>query len=149
MSYPIYHSSITTFSGKFRWLSNFYASPVVYKGLAFPTVENAYQAAKTDNETFRRKLTTCSPGLAKRYGASFIQPDGFERVSIMRLLLEQKFKPWSELAIRLEQTGDCLIVEGNDWMDTFWGQCPVGNGLNMLGSLIMEIRRKNRLNNET
>lgn len=38
---------INHFSGKYRVLSNFYPSKIVYEGRVYPTVENAYQAAKT------------------------------------------------------------------------------------------------------
>lgn len=35
---------ITQFRGPHRFLSNFYTAHVQYLGLAFPTVEHAYQA---------------------------------------------------------------------------------------------------------
>jgi len=39
--------TINTFRGKYRFLSNFYYAEVNYEGIRYPTVEHAYQAAKT------------------------------------------------------------------------------------------------------
>jgi len=38
--------------------------------------------------------------------------------------------------------GNRDLVEGNDWGDTYWGQCK-GRGQNHLGKLIMRIRAEN------
>jgi len=61
------------------------------------------------------------------------------KVSVMRDLIRQKFKPGSELSDRLLDTGDWLLEEGNTWGDTFWGVCD-GVGENWLGRLLMERR---------
>jgi predicted NAD-dependent protein-ADP-ribosyltransferase YbiA (DUF1768 family) len=61
------------------------------------------------------------------------------KVQIMRDLLVEKFSQEPERSILLA-TGDEELVEGNWWHDTFWGQCPVGHGENMLGKLLMELR---------
>ena len=42
-------AKIGEFDGKFRFLSNFYPSPIFYDGILYPTVEHAFQAAKTVN----------------------------------------------------------------------------------------------------
>lgn len=44
---------------------------------------------------------------------------------------------------RLLETGDAMLIEGNTWGDTFWGVCN-GQGLNVLGNLLMEIRQELR-----
>ena len=59
----------------------------------------------------------------------------------MRQLLHVKFS-LVPLKNALLATGEVLIVEGNTWNDTFWGQCPVGNGKNWLGNILMEIRKE-------
>ena len=41
---------IESFDKEFRFLSNFYRAPLMYRGIAYPTSEHAYQAAKTINE---------------------------------------------------------------------------------------------------
>jgi predicted NAD-dependent protein-ADP-ribosyltransferase YbiA (DUF1768 family) len=32
------------------------------------------------------------------------------------------------------------LIEGNTWGDKYWGQCPIGNGRNELGKILMAIR---------
>jgi predicted NAD-dependent protein-ADP-ribosyltransferase YbiA (DUF1768 family) len=57
----------------------------------------------------------------------------------MRIILENKFGDY-ELRERLNSTKGCELIEGNTWGDKFWGQCPLGNGRNELGKLLMSIR---------
>lgn len=136
---------ILEFQGEHRWLSNFWPAKVEIYGMVYPTVENAYQAAKTYGKSkgsFRDvPFLTCTPGQAKRLAREMsIRSDWDEvKVDVMRNLIRQKFAPKTELAAKLLETGDCQIVEGNRWGDTFWGVCN-GVGRNMLGGIIMEIR---------
>ncbi|MCI0553270.1 MAG: NADAR family protein, partial [Anaerolineae bacterium] len=58
---------------------------------------------------------------------------------IMFGYLVQKFGN-PALKRKLLQTQPRLIIEGNSWNDRYWGQCPVGNGKNMLGRMLMAIR---------
>ena len=54
----------------FRFLSNFYPSPVEVDRITYPTVEHAYQAAKTSDRLERQAIATlASPGAAKRAGS--------------------------------------------------------------------------------
>ena len=133
-------SSIKEFSGEYRWLSNFWLAPVVYQGVIYPSVENAYQAAKT-NEYTRISFITCSPGKAKRMGSKLELVEDWETIkfSVMSSLLYQKFHVGSFLATKLLATGNKEIIEGNNWGDTYWGVCN-DKGENHLGKLIMKIR---------
>ena len=38
---------INNFDGEYRFLSNFANSKIIYEGIEYPTVEHAFQAAKT------------------------------------------------------------------------------------------------------
>lgn len=38
---------VNRFAGIYEFLSNFYPAPVTLDGVVYPTVENAFQAAKT------------------------------------------------------------------------------------------------------
>ena len=49
---------IPEFSGKYNFLSNFSNSPIKYEGIVYPTVEHAFQAAKTLNINKRLRLRT-------------------------------------------------------------------------------------------
>ena len=134
---------IDSFQGEYRWLSNFWSSPIEYEGIKYPTVEHAYQAQKfQSNENKRRIAELKTPGEAKREGKEILLPPTWELIkdSIMEDLLRLKFKI-SELQEKLLITGDVELVEGNTWNDTYWGRCR-GIGQNKLGKLLMKIREE-------
>jgi ribA/ribD-fused uncharacterized protein len=136
-------NDIKEFLGPHRWLSNFWPAPVVMDGDAYPTVEHAYQAAKTLDPGERKGIRdTASPGAAKRLGGFVTKRDDWDtiKLEVMRRLLLQKFAI-PELRQKLLDTGDARIIEGNTWGDTFWGVCR-GNGTNHLGRLIEDIREQ-------
>jgi predicted NAD-dependent protein-ADP-ribosyltransferase YbiA (DUF1768 family)/hypoxanthine phosphoribosyltransferase len=67
-----------------------------------------------------------------------------DRLSIMIGLLIKKFTQY-ELATKLLQTENKVLIEGNDWNDTFWGVCKtdgVKRGHNFLGRILVVIRNK-------
>lgn len=136
---PVCDLSIVEFSGTYRWLSNFYPCRVLLDGHEYPSIENAYQAAKTEGD--RNAFKNCTPNEAKQLGQSVPLRKNWnsERKSVMFKLLDQKFSRGTELAEKLVATGDRKIVEGNDWGDTFWGTCD-GEGENYLGRMIMVMR---------
>jgi len=118
---------------------------VTLDGLEYPSVEHAYQAAKTtdpeERATVREALT---PGLAKRLGRQVhLRPDWEDvKLAVMADLLRQKFdRP--PLAKALLETGDEELVEVNYWRDTYWGVFH-GTGENHLGRLLMERREQLR-----
>lgn len=139
---------ILEFSGPYRFLSNFYPAGVfLYSGgyppLLMPTVEHAYQAAKTDLQPLREMFQNLkTPGQAKRVGQGLeLRPDWDEvKLEVMRGLLQQKFH-YVELRRQLIETHPFHLQEGNWWGDTFWGVCK-GKGHNHLGRLLMEIREQ-------
>lgn len=119
---------------------------VMLDGEYYPSVEHAYQAAKTQNKEERNLIRLNSdPVNAKKMGYRVTQrPDWEEvRLSIMKDLLRQKFSD-PPLAQKLLQTKPLDIVEGNTWHDNFWGSCTCpkcqDRGKNHLGNLLMEIR---------
>lgn len=132
--------SILEFQGEYRWLSNFWPVMVSLDGVDYPSVEHAYQAAKT-HLSLRDPFRHCSAGQAKRLGRTVKMRADWEqvKVSTMRSLIKQKFAPGTELGEKLKATGDMQIVEGNHWGDVFWGVCK-GRGQNQLGQLLMGIR---------
>lgn len=135
---------IDSFSGENRFLSNFWPAEVTLDGMTFPSVENAYQAAKTNVLIMREDFINLIPGQAKRKGQNLPLRNDWEsvKVSVMRNLLEQKFEH-EELRKLLLNTGEQQLVEGNTWGDIFWGVCD-NVGDNNLGKLLMEIREQIR-----
>lgn len=132
---------INKFEGEYEFLSNFARCSVVYTGNIYPTVEHTYQAAKSLDKSIQKSFTTLpTPGKAKKLGRQIeLRPD-WEQVkdNIMKNLLRQKFSH-EHFKSQLLATGNTQLVEGNTWNDTYWGVCN-GKGLNMLGTLLMEVR---------
>ena len=132
---------IDSFSGEYAFLSNFYPVEVELDTIMFPTVEHAYQAAKSDDWDERAKMSLIpTAGQAKREGQKFkLKQDWhLHKRRIMEDLLIQKFKH-PELRALLMATEDHDLVEGNYWGDTYWGIYN-GKGHNYLGMLLMSIR---------
>lgn len=131
----------------FRFLSNFYAAPVVYENIKYPTSEHAYQAAKTLDIIQRRNVANQpTPAKAKRYGKAVSMRFDWDdvKVEIMEDILYEKFLQNPHLMEMLLATEDAELIEGNTWGDTFWGVCD-GVGENWLGKLLMRVRES--LNN--
>ena len=144
------------FSGDLEFCSNFSFSVVrlpYRRGTAeLPDVEHAYQAMKAGSlEEFLKQTGVClydyvcmTPGQAKRLGRKVRLVANWDevKVEVMRHLLIQKFKI-PELRLCLLAT-EGELVEWNHWHDNFWGVCTCnrcpGEGENMLGRLLMEIR---------
>lgn len=126
---------IESFSGAYRFLSNFFIEP------DNTHVEGEYQRAKCDDARDRELFVGLNPFMARAQGHHiFLRPDWEEvKLSIMYFYVSKKFKDHPILLSMLQQTGTALLIEGNTWGDTYWGKCK-GKGQNMLGYLLMEIR---------
>lgn len=135
---------IDCFDGEYAFLSNFYEAPVEKGGIVYPTNEHFFQAMKTlDNEKRKEIAAASTPGQAKRMGRNVkLRPDWEQsKYQIMKEGLTLKFFTHKDLAEKLIATGDAWLIEGNWWGDTYWGVCN-GVGHNMLGNLLMEIRKQ-------
>jgi hypothetical protein len=145
---------VPKFDGDNFFLSNFYVAPTVFmmngERVTMPTGEHAFQAAKCHALVDKSQKTEYvlgvaeapTPSKAKYLGRSArIHLDVWEdvRVKCMREIVWQKFIQHPDLRTRLLNTHDAMLVEGNDWNDTFWGRCN-GKGYNKLGVLLMEVR---------
>lgn len=147
--------AITSFDGKYDFLSNFYEFPVEFTGadgasVAFPTNEHAFQAAKylaysgpveAKVDYVDQILNAPTPAKAKYIGRSIsINPGTWDamRINVMREVCYRKFLV-PTMRSRLLSTGSEMLVEGNTWGDTFWGRCE-GRGQNYLGVILMELR---------
>ena len=135
------------FRDKYSFLSNMYSCKVHYDGEVFPCVETAFQYAKcadeNDHELFMNKRGFWVQGYtAREIGRKVkLRKDWNDyRLEVMYELLEDKFYHNEGLRKALCDTGDVYIAEDNTWGDTFWGVCN-GEGYNMLGKMIMEIRQ--------
>jgi len=132
---------IDKFDLDYRFLSNFWLSPVVFEGEVYPSSEHAFQAAKSLDKSVREQIKGCStPGKAKRMGARVELRSDWETIKddVMLDVLRDKFKD-NDLRERLIATGTKELIEGNTWGDKYWGMVA-GEGKNMLGKLLMQVR---------
>lgn len=141
---------IDSFSGKLAFLSNFYPATIAFNDKIFPTSEHLYQWAKTTDEKEKEAIRLApTPGKAKRIGRKCtLRPDWDERKTIvMKTIVRWKFKQNPNLAQKLLETGDAILVEGNNWHDNFWGSCRCEKcasiqGQNELGQILIAIREE-------
>lgn len=137
---------ITSFSGAYRWLSNFWPVDITREdGITYPSSEHAYVAAKVTVLSTRRWIASIeTAGQVKRAGRTLALRSDWDEVKRAEMLsiLRLKFQD-PELADKLRATGDVELIEGNTWGDTYWGVCR-DVGENNLGKLLMQIRSEIR-----
>lgn len=137
--------TISSFTMEYSFLSNFYPCLIEFDGDIYPSLEHAYQAAKTNDPNERKKIREEKQvRRAKQIGRHVTIREDWEqiKVEVMRDLLKKKFEN-PQLRKLLLDTYPHDLVEGNNWGDTFWGVCR-GHGKNMLGVLLIQLRSKLR-----
>lgn len=138
---------IDFFDGEFAFLSNFYNASCIFEEKFYPTVEHAFQAAKSLDHAERDWIAAAgSPGLAKRLGRRVNLRSDWEKIKfdVMEECLRSKFTD-PVLKQKLLATGDEELVEGNYWHDNTYGNCSCEKckdivGRNMLGNILMKLR---------
>lgn len=132
---------IDAFRGEYRFLSNFYPCEISYERILYPSVEHAFQAAKSTDINVRRRICAANTAMVAKFMGNNIKLRPLWddiKVSIMLVLIRKKFRD-SELRRKLLATGTAKLIEGNTWNDTFWGVCK-GEGKNQLGRILMVVR---------
>lgn len=144
---------IDEFRGKFHFLSNFHAAPIIYDGQVYPTTEHAYQAAKTLCKVEREGISLLETPLeAKRAGSDPKQVSLREdwesiKLDVMLEINRIKFNSYTKYKKRLLDTVGHELAEGNNWGDTYWGTVN-GKGHNHLGKILMQVREEIRFGYE-
>ena len=79
-----------------------------------------------------------------RFPSHPLRPD-WESVKndIMHDAIRAKFTQNSDLKRKLLQTGNAELIEASP-KDAYWGTGPNGDGLNMLGKILMTVRQEIR-----
>ena len=135
---------------KFKF-SNFQLldEPFTYQGLKFYYVETFYVAMKTLNFELQHEISKMKPGESKKFGRNIELRSDWEdiKIRVMEFALEKKFAPGTSWYKKLKQTKDEYLVETNYWHDNIWGNCMCQKcqdipGQNLLGKLLMEIRKR-------
>jgi len=136
-------TAIRVFKGEHAFLSNFAPCRLVMDGVSFQTAEQAFQYQKVLSDKDKLAvLNAPNAGIARFVGrnAKEIRSDWEDRkLDIMSMVLRCKFCQNPAFRGKLLATGNRLLVEGNDWGDTYWGVCR-GEGENNLGKLLMLLR---------
>jgi ribA/ribD-fused uncharacterized protein len=149
MLYTFYSASIPDFDEKKDGSENI---------LSYPSVEHAFQAAKTDDVEIRKTFMNISAAQARSAGTN-INPkrNNWENLKfqIMYKLNWQKFSSNTALKSKLLNTGEHIIIDGHNTQpnDTVWGVAfqkttdypdGVWTGENNLGLILMQIRSELR-----
>lgn len=141
-------SEIRGFFGEYRFLSNFWHSPMRVEGLRFDSGEHFYQALKCTNPADVRAIANLhTPGEAKRAGRQIKIRDDWDDVKdrAMEVVTYNKFLQNPELMAQLLDTQGQLLVESNTWHDNYWGECSCTKCAgrekhNKLGQTLMLVR---------
>ena len=133
--------------GRHGFLSNLYKHSFTYNEIEFPSAENAYQYKKANKQEIRDIIRICPPRIAAIIGHNLQLYDitlhwNAVRTAIMFQVLRAKFQD-PVLRRKLLETGDAKLFEDSK-SDAFWGTGKKGNGMNMLGLLLMEERERIR-----
>ena len=86
------------------------------------------------------------PDYARRMGRSMKQiREDWDKIKlrVMYEIVKAKFSQNEKLQAKLLATRDRVLIEGNDWGDTFWGMTD-GEGENHLGKILMRVRAELR-----
>ena len=141
---------ITSFSGEYAFLSNFFPHPIEIDGDLCATNEHAFQALKTDDVAERRKVREAkTPASAKSFGKRVTLRADWDglRFEVMERVVRIKFAD-PDLAAKLLSTGSRELIEGNAWRDVVWGCIMTKDGLwrgrNELGKILMRVREELR-----
>jgi len=147
---------INSFTGRWRFLSNFYPVTIEHQGIKYPSVEHYYVALKikNDQQIDGRYITyiDCREMIAKMTDAAKVKQFGKilkirkdwddVKLDVMLWGIREKFKN-EDLRQLLMETGEEELVEGNWWGDKFWGVSN-GEGENHLGKILMRVREELR-----
>jgi len=144
MNWEKYRPAEFEYRGKWvnNWFSNMVPDEITIDDITYPSVENYYQAMKSEDRAVHKHFATLSPSNAKWEGRKLPLRENWEklkRIYMFNALLVKFEKPeWME---KLLNTGNEKIIEWNNWNDKIWGVSIVDNeGENILGILLMNIR---------
>lgn len=120
--------------------------PIVVEDKIWKSTEHYFQAQKyagTPYEEMVRQTNTPKEAAAMGRDRSFPLRKDWEQVKddVMREAVRAKFTQYPNLRTLLLSTGDAELIE-HTVNDVYWADGGDGSGRNMLGKILMEIRRE-------
>jgi len=133
---------------EFRELSNFHEVPMEIDGQQWRSVEHYYQAQKFAGSPMEEAIRNApSPKTARDLGRTqspfFVDDWDSQRLVVMEKALRAKFTQNQILRRFLLSTGDEELIHRSHH-DTFWGVTSQSKGENVLGRLLMKVRKSLR-----
>jgi hypothetical protein len=128
------------------FMSNFYRSTFTLYGRKWATVEHAYQAQKcVDDKEYNEIHEAKTPRIARNLGQECKMRKDWDssKASVMEECVRAKFTQDETLKKELLDTGDQELIEDSP-VDWYWGCGSDGKGQNMLGQVLMKIRKELR-----
>ncbi len=127
------------------YLSNFSSHGIEIKDVYYPTVEHYFQSQKFEDEVYQRKIIEAeSPKKASELGRTRkinIRKDWEEiKNTLMKKAVRRKFETHRSIKDKLIDTADRMLIENSPY-DNYWGIGSSGNGLNQLGTILMQVRQ--------
>ena len=143
---------INSFTDKYAFMSNFSYSPMEFEGISVPTAEHAFQMMKASTQDMREFIAMApTASQAKSRGRGVKIRGDWEQIKfdVMYRIQLAKYRQNPHLRVVLLATGDAELEEGNWWHDNTWGNCKCEHcrdieGHNMLGNILMKVRKELR-----
>ena len=146
----------------YGWLGNMAPYRIRYKNTLWLTSEALFQALRFDDpgiqDIIREEKSPMGAKMkAKKYkDQRVVEPMSEKDVENMRMCVKLKFDQHPKLRFLLSGTEDKMIYEDigsrNGARHKFWGAKKItdqeGDGLNMMGVILMELRDQYRLEDE-
>lgn len=133
---------IDKFEGDYFFLSNYYPCEISFMGYGiFNSSEAVYQGLKCPARI--KEFIGLTPDEAKALGrkVDLAKHWHYIKTFAMSWVVSTKFYQHPDLAQKLIDTGNAVLIEGNTWGDEYWGQVD-GRGKNMLGFILMDLREQ-------
>ncbi len=130
----------------YGFLSNFAPYPILLDSFLWPTSEHYFQASKFLDDSIKSRIREIkSPMKAAEEGRNRIYPIRPDWDSVkddkMRTSIRTKFLQHHEIKMKLLETGDSILIE-HTTNDHYWADGGDGSGKNVLGILLMELRKE-------
>jgi ribA/ribD-fused uncharacterized protein len=125
-------------------------------GIIFHSSEQFYMFSKCSNESYQKLILNetnplkCKSLSKKLLKNTFKINSNFHdnKLTIMKLAVTEKFRQNNGLALKLLNTPDSILIETNNWGDTFWGiDIYSGFGEDNLGKILRETKKNLCSNN--